>query len=398
MSHRTSVPIELCFEEEQGLLEIANSRCWEHRLVERAQIILNVVALDSNTENARKIGVTRQTVQKWRKRYLDRRKEKPDAPVWKYLEDAFRRGCPRKFDEFFWIDVMAIATTEPSELGRPITHWTHWEIVDEVIQQKLATSLHPTTVGRALKGCGLQPHRTKEWMNRKKDPAFEERATDVKNQVVFATSEDCPEDEAVVSFDEKTGMQAKERIAPDQPMRPNQPRRLEFEYKRHGTLVLLACLLVNTGMIMGETRIQRTNVITAEVLKMFFEQLFEKGYQKIHIIADQLNTHWSIDMVEVVATLCNLPIPDAKEIQNGEQRRAWLSQPDKSIVFHFTPKHTSWLNPIEIWFGVLVKKVLRRGSFSSQEDLAQKVQALIEYYNSKMARPYSYKHWQKDAA
>lgn len=96
-------------------------------------------------------------------------------------------------------------------------------------------------------------------------------------------------------------------------------------------------------------------------------------------------------MVATVATLCNLPIPSEKEIKTGKQRKDWLSYTHKAIVFHYTPKHASWLNPIERWFGVLVKKLLRYGSFRSKEDLSQQVAEFTEYYNTKFAHPYKLK-------
>lgn len=391
------IQIELSEQEREKLSELANGRREQQRIVERAKIILKASDGLKNYEIARSLGITVNTVRKWRKRYFLHRLEHPQSTVIQRLTDAQRPGCPAKFDTLFWVDVLSIATSDPQESGRPVTEWTQRELAEEVVERGLANAIHPTTIGRFLAECDLQPHRVEGWMNRKEDPEFDNRASDIKDCLVKATSKDCPADEIIVSFDEKTGMQAKERIAEDKPMQTGRPKRLEFEYERHGTLVLFSMMLVNLGTILGCTYSNRSNVVTAYVLKYFFEQIFSMGYRKIHVTLDQLNTHWSKELIEVVASLCCSPIPFDFQIKTGEQRRFWLSSPDKSIVFHFTPKHASWLNPIEIWFGVLARRLLRHGSFCSTEDLADQVARFILYYNTKMAHPYQFKRWMRRA-
>ena len=128
-----------------------------------------------------------------------------------------------------------------------------------------------------------------------------------------------------------------------------------------------------------------------------FTELLEAGHKHIDVVLDQLNTHWSTDLVKALAPLCGLPEPAEEEMLTGAQRRAWLEDPSKPIVFHFTPKHASWLNPIEIWFGALARKLLRRGSFRSTTDLEDRVLRFVEYYNQKLARPYKFKKWEMAA-
>ena len=397
MPQPKSIEIALETPEKLQLQQIANGRRVERRLAERAQIVLHAEEGLNHSESARRLGIRRKTVRKWRTRYLQRRTAQPDESMYKRLKDLKRTGRPEKFDAFFWADVLMIATSDPKEADRPITEWTQREIEDEVVEQGLADSIHHTTIGRFLKVCDLQPHRVKEWMNRPDDPNFEQQATDVKEYQHAAVTGQLEEGEVVISFDEKTGMQAKERIEPDEWMMPGQLKRVEFEYARHGTLVLFAMMLLHTGVIKGTTRVNRTNDVTAEVFELLFEELFNEGYKKIHVILDQLNTHWSLSLVAVVATLCDLPIPFEDEIKTGAQRKAWLSSGNKAIVFHYTPKHASWLNPIERWFGVLVRKLLRHGSFQSKTDLEQQVLEFIEYYNEKLAHAYRFKRWQKSA-
>ena len=230
-------------------------------------------------------------------------------------------------------------------------------------------------------------------MNRKDDPKFEARATEVKDCLVEARSQPCRVEQVTVSFDEKTGIQAKERIAPDQPMKPGRPVRQEFEYARHGTLVLFTLMIIQSGEVLAYSGPNRTNEQTAVVLARLFARLFARGYRKIDVILDQLNTHWSAQLVTAVALLCGLADPIKQGMKEGWERRFWLNDPHHRIVLHFTPKHASWLNPVEIWFAVLVGKVLRRGSFRSTTDLAARIQRFIAYYNQKLAHPYTYKRW-----
>ncbi len=379
--------------EQATLQRLASNPTSELRISQRAEIILSAAAGYSNREIQSQLGCDFKTAGKWRRRYLQRRQDNPENDVELWLADASRPGRPPEFDEFFWTDVLAIATSDPEDSQRPITHWTSTELAEEVVLRGLAPSIHRSTISRFLADCKLKPHKVKEWMNRKSDPDFDKRAHRVKQRLVQA-QEQPGDGHAVVSFDEKTGMQAKERIATAQPMTLGRPARIEFEYARHGTLVLFAMMLVSTGEIFARTRPERTNPVTASVLRTLLRELLEAGYKKIDVVLDQLNTHWSQDLVQVVAQLCDLPELPEEAIRTGPQRRAWLEDPNKPIVFYFTPKHASWLNPIEIWFGVLARKVLRRGSFSSTTDLEGKVHRFVEYFNKKMARPYKFNTWE----
>ena len=368
----------------------------EHRLVERAQIVLLAAAGKTDRAIADELRVHWNTAAKWRARFPQQRDGRPESPVTAVLADAPRHGRPDRFSPEFWVDVLAVATKRPEDCGRPITHWTHCELADVIVESGRAASIHPTTIGRFLKTVQLHPHRVTQWMNRPDDPEFETRATNVKDRLVEATTTPDPA-RVVVSFDEKTGMQATERIAPDQPPRPGRPTRREFEYRRHGTRVLFGLQVVTDGTIRHTVRATRTNPVTAEVLTDLLAELLDAGYRRIDVILDQLNTHWSVDLVERVARRCQLPTPPAAEIESGQQRRDWLEGGDKPIVFHFTPKHASWLNPIEIWFGVLVAKVLRRGSFPSCAALEARIAEFVEYFNRTLAHPYRFARWHKAA-
>jgi len=194
-----------------------------------------------------------------------------------------------------------------------------------------------------------------------------------------------------MSSDEMTAIQALERIAPDLPMSCRKPVAVEFEYKRHGTQTLIAAIEVATGAVcgwVGDTR-------TEEDFARFIEWVIQgnPGYRSYHFVLDQLNTHKSETLVRATARLCGLDIDlgvkgESGILQSMQTREAFLSRPDKAIVFHFTPKHASWMNQIEIWFGILARKVIKRGTFGSKEQLREKLLAFIDYFNATMAKPF----------
>jgi transposase len=383
-------PLYLSPSEEQQLRQMARGRRTESRLVQRATIILAVAGGDSIKAIAAKHHTTRTTVRYWRNCYCERRQAEPQGPVCSRLQDKERSGARATITAEQYVDLLALASTEPESLGLPFTHWS-----DRDLAAHAPFSIHHTTVSRFLKECNLKPHRVVGWMNRKADPDFDRRATHVKQVLAHAVSPQADPKEVVLSFDEKPGIQALERIAKDKPMQVGRPVKQEFEYRRHGTLVLLAMMLISTGEILSLVSPTRTNEDTADLLRMHLVLLLFRGFRRITIVLDQLNTHMSLDVVEMVASVCGVPLPDPTTLKTMAQRRAWLESTDKSIVFCFTPKHASWLNPIEIWFGVLARKALRRGSFASLDELRAKLNAFIQYYNEKMAHPYKLRQLKK---
>ena len=190
-----------------------------------------------------------------------------------------------------------------------------------------------------------------------------------------------------------TGIQALERIAEELPISQGKPLAREFEYKRHGTQTLIAGFNVTTGKvhgICGDTRKEND-------FSSFIENTIRDNpqYKKYHFVLDQLNTHKSETLVRLVAK----HIGDKQELgikgksgilKSMKTRETYLMNQEHNIIFHYTPKHCSWMNQIEIWFGILMKKVIVRGDFNSKQDLTDKIIRFIKYFNETLAKPFKW--------
>jgi putative transposase len=211
-------------------------------------------------------------------------------------------------------------------------------------------------------------------------------------QVYAQAPERAKRGERTISLDELTGVQALERKAPDLPMNAGHVLRREFEYLRHGTLSWFINFDVVTGQVIepswGPTRTEGDALVHIQRLIVS-----DRKATRWHLMVDNLNIHQSESLVQWVAEREGIA-PEALGVkgkrgilQSMESRAAFLHDPTHQVVFYYTPKHASWMNQVEIWLSILVRKLLKRGNFSSLDDLRDQILAFIAYYNRTMAKP-----------
>jgi transposase len=391
---------------QQSILEqIARSFSAPQRLIQRARLILLGFDQWLNVEIAKEIGLDRKQVGKWRSRWqasfdalvaIECRELRAALrrAVEDVLSDAPRAGSPGTFTAEQVTQVLAVACEEPSQSGLPIDDWTGRELAAEVVRRKIAESISPSTVQRYLAQSALQPHRSEYWLNtREKDPELFERQV----QLVCQTYLEAPTlyfqyHTHTVSVDEMTGIQALERNAKKIPMAAGQPARIEFEYTRHGTL----CLIGNWHVVLGQMirptiRPTRTEEDFCWHIHHTIATDPDAGWV---FVADNLNTHCSESLVRYVARLEGIDERTlGKKNKSGilksmASRQAFLSDRSHRVRFVYLPKHTSWLNQIEIVFGIVTRRAIRRASFKSTEELKARLLAFIDYFNRTFAQPF----------
>jgi transposase len=330
--------------------EVAQLTAWSRRpktaraIAERARIILASASGASSLAVADAVGVTRQTVGKWRTRFLADRLDG--------LLDAPRPGAPRTITDGD-VERVIRKTLEERPPADQATHWSTREMAR-------AAGVTQTAVVRIWHAYGLQPHR-EETFKLSTDPLFIDKVRDVVGLYL-----DPPERALVLCVDEKTQVQALDRTAPLLPLQPGQPERRTHDYVRHGTTSLFAALDVATGRVISRCHARHR----AREFRRFLQAIDGEvpAELDVHLILDNLSTHKA---------------PTVKR---------WLAQHPRYHV-HFTPTSASWLNQVETWFSVLTRRQLRRGVHRSVRELEAALLAYTARTND-TAKPFC---WTKSA-
>lgn len=384
------------------------------RLVRRARIILELAEGHSPTQVAKRLRIERQTVYKWARRWSTQapRLQAAEATgvsdrqlsglIEQVLVDAYRSGRPATFSPEQLVKLIALACEHPRASGRPLSQWSSRELVAEALKRGIVPTLCRATVSRLLAEAKIKPHLSRYWLNA--EPA-DEAAFDAQVRAVCALYRQAAQWHArgihVVCVDEKSGLQALEHKYPAKPVKPGQVARIEHEYIRHGTLCLIANFNVATGQVLapsiGPTRTE------ADFLHHLQQTVASDPHAQWIFVADNLNTHQSASLVEWVAACCGIEQDLGVKDKHGilhcmASRAAFLADPNHRIRFLYTPKHSSWLNQVEIWFSILAGRLLRRASFTSTEALHQALIEFIDYFNQTLAKPFKWTYAGKPLA
>src|SRR5207253_1651530 len=299
-------------------------------LAQRARVILACASGRTNTRVARELRLTKQTVGKWRSRFVAARLDG--------LLDEPRPGAPRRISDA-QVEQMVTLTLEATP--REATHWS---------TRAMATrcGLSQSTVSRIWRAFGLQPHRT-EAFKLSKDPLFVEKVRDIVGLYLNP-----PDRALVLCVDEKSQIQALDRTAPLLPMRPGQIERRSHDYKRHGTTSLFAAFDVASGHVLGQLHRRHRS----REFRRFLDTIEQNvpAELDVHLILDNYGTH------------------------KTQLIRRWLAQRPR-FHLHFTPTSASWLNLVERWFAELTAKQIRRGVHRSTLQLEDAIRHFIEHHN-----------------
>lgn len=325
-------------------------------LVIRAKVILQLNIDPCVAEAARKVGVSESFVRRWRDRFLNQ-------GHFRGLNEQPRSGRPIKIDSVTRCEIISMACGEPKDFGVAFRQvWTIDSLHARFIE------LHPesaeisrTSVLRILNDAQLRPHRIKMWLH-SPDPLFRQKVTKICELYLNQPRKGS----VVLCVDEKTGMQALGRKHPVRQAAPGRDRRMDYEYIRNGTRKLLAAFNPHTGEVYAEVRESRTG----EDLMQFMEELaVQHPLQQVHIIWDNLNIHHDG--------------PDKRWVEFNARHNG-------RFHFHYTPVHASWVNQVELFFGIIQRRVLRYGVFNSLEELDNAVIGFIDHWNEKECHPFNW--------
>lgn len=326
----------------------------EARLKRRAQIVLLCREKVPSATIARRLGTSESQVRKWRSRFQEDRAEG--------LRDKPRLGRPCQITPAERVRVLGVACRDPAQFGEARTTWGLESLARVLVESKRVKTISKSSVHRILQGANLKPHKVRMWCT-STDPDYDAKLADITDLYL-----DPPLGEPVLCVDEKSGMQALGRLHPLKWPRPGQAGREEFEYQRNGTRCLFACFNVRTGHVLGRLTARRTQ----EDFLAFLDEVARTYRQGVvHVVLDNLNTHKSVAL------------------------REWNRRRGNRFRIHYTPTHASWLNQVEIFFGILVRRVFKHASYSSTRLLDRAIERFLEQWNEREAHPFRWTYQQR---
>jgi transposase len=338
---RQAQVVKLSKKDRNALEALLRQSTAPQRDVIRARIALMAAEGQTTAAIATSLGMSLPSVSKWRGRVA--------SQGMAGLREVQRPGRPRRIGGAQRLQLLALAC-EPGEAQGRATP-TLDELCERAVEQGVVEHISRSHLQRILQAGDVRPHRVRQWLH-SPDPQFREKVNAICELYRAA-----PKDSVVLSIDEKTGIQAIERKHADRAPRPGRARRREFEYIRHGTQALIAALDVHSGRVLGRCSDRRTQ----DDLVAFMEEV-ARAYPKgtVHVIWDNLNTHRA------------QAVWDDFNARHGER-----------FEFHFTPLHASWVNQIELLFGIYARRVLRHASHPSTQHLRQRTEAFLAQRNAR---------------
>lgn len=379
----------------------------KHCLQVRSSIILLCIEGLTDKETGRKLNIHPNSVMRWRNRFFDslqhldriarKRPESLVSEIQRALSDRSRSGKKPVFGSEDRARIIGIACNNPGDYGFERSHWSLPVLRQAVMNKKIVPSISCSTIHRILKEEELRPHKNRYWLHsteKDEDPETYKRKIREINGIYFlaqmVNQYGNNSDLRIISTDEMTGIQALEHRYADKTCRPHQDAKTEFEYIRHGTMSLIGFLDIVTGKIQ-KPYLNKTR--TADDFASALESLLDTDPDKYWIIvADNLNTHYSEQVVKLIANRCGISDLGEKgksgPLKSVQSRIDFLTDRTHRIRFAFTPKHCSWMNQIEIWFGIISRQLLKRKSYLSVVQLEHSILKFIEQYNDMFAHPF----------
>lgn len=411
MSETKSCPV-LSEKSKEILNKIASGRMYPACIVQRAKIVLLSHEGKLNKEIKPLVSLCLKNIGKWRMRFINAAEllsvtesEEPEnleSKILEVLHDIRRRGASPKNSADQKDCIITVACQPPADHGFELSHWNLSALRLAVINEGIVEDISVSSLSRILNSNKVQPHKNRYWLHSKeKYESPETYKTKIKavNEAYATAKEISGSDEEsnlrIISTDEMTGIQALEHKFPDKLPIPGKTSLQEFEYIRHGTTSLTAFFDVVTGKIptpyINNTRNEEDFVCAISNL------IKTDPDKKWIIIADNLNTHYSASLVEYIAKEINYTGDLGKKRKQGilkdkASRISFLTDPKHKIRFLYTPIHCSWMNQIEIWFGIINRQLLKRKSYTSVEDLINSIYKYIDQYNSIFAHPFEWKY------